>query len=527
MIMTNKKGVALIAAIMVAFIFLALGLALMLSVKGTLRQADTGRNNLIAYNLAEAGIADALFRLNYGTAVVMPPPDDNFPFTGEPNNLLVPSTHFDATNFSFEVPDITTPPSRVIDEIIYTPHTATTGDYYRVTAVNLGANHWKLISEGFYKGSYKKIEVRLRGIQDTGAIRQGLTQGIAEAFNKHAVYAYELNYGIGATPTIRGNVAIVQNTAFSPDGINNSLTLLPTPLIPPFLFNPPVFDDTQYPNPTLGSYTWDYIDLGADGDLAGGGGPTAHYTVADDTYTFSSGGNFNQRTRIQGNVRIMTTAVTVSALITVDNITNTDPKNLTIDANMLTPSSEGILYVANGGSISIGSGCNLTGPSSTDIPIVYTLGNISIGNTTQITGNIRSGGTLTLDGVTLNGTAIGLTGGVILENNACIIQPEIGRPAIISTGQISIENFSHNIRGLVFTSRHTGTDDCVISGGTINGAIVVGNNTAGELTLNGSPTITWYPESFTTTLSVYNNFANSDVFPGGQRVYLPAIGGWK
>ena len=72
---------ALVVALMTSFILLALVASLFWVIAATSRQTEYARNSAIALNLAEAGTADAIYRLNYETTLGI----GDYPFNGTAN----------------------------------------------------------------------------------------------------------------------------------------------------------------------------------------------------------------------------------------------------------------------------------------------------------------------------------------------------------------------------------------------------------------------------------------------------------
>ena len=146
----------MVVALLMAFIFLMLVLTVSVLSTTAHKRACFGRDRAIALNLAEAGLADALYRMNYRNYETA---------TGSYNITWANLTDVSMNGGSYTV-DFTAPN--------------------------------ELSSTGKFKGRQRKIKVGVRGA--TGGIK-----GIAEAFNKHAVYAKTVT--LGATPTtITGNV---------------------------------------------------------------------------------------------------------------------------------------------------------------------------------------------------------------------------------------------------------------------------------------------------------------------------------
>jgi len=215
---TNKKGMALIAALMTAFIFLALVSTLVLLSTAGSRQANYAKKVTIALHLAEAGIADAIYRLNYS-------PDGPFPFEGS-------QTPFDTQD----------PGPPVAGKVEWTSSIQNSGDSYTVTWNDTEPN--KIVSTGTYQGIKRALSVQIRGETDSAEDRQYEKQGIPEAFNKHVVYAQTIQ-STAAAPTIAGNLCGVNISLAS--GASGQYTVTKIPLASPPSFSASGVDSTSAP----------------------------------------------------------------------------------------------------------------------------------------------------------------------------------------------------------------------------------------------------------------------------------------
>ncbi|MFH0797009.1 MAG: hypothetical protein V2A65_08150 [Candidatus Omnitrophota bacterium] len=414
---------------MLAFIFLILGLGLVMLTKRTTRQAEIGRDDFIAYQLAEAGVADALFRLNYS------PESGSFPFAGTfPTNSLATSeldptdpTPGEILRTADENIDFDTPAIRGEKET-YRPFNGTTGDYYRVSVIKVDSaapdpppTQYKIVSEGFYKGAHKKIEVKLRGKQSQSSFRHGSgsTNGISEAFNKHIIYANKVDYfdtwpGTPSTAVVYGNIVYANIDTAGKDTDNWN--------VPNYITNPysktkvegtnfkdnlPIPSPPTLPSSSMPTSTpvWTYDPSGGPypASVSGGGSsPTATEDPAG-TFTFDTGNNISSATLVNGNVILQGTCqinafletatgkdITVNATTVVIN--GTLKSGQTIDMDPFVPSGDinGVVAAAN--SITI---ANLGSTTATDT-IISQNGNITL-NGGKFTGPIISGGDITLN----------------------------------------------------------------------------------------------------------------------------------
>ena len=65
MMKNNNKGVAMIVAVVMALVFFMLVLTVSVLSTSAYKRSHFYKDRAIALNLAEAGIADALYRMNY------------------------------------------------------------------------------------------------------------------------------------------------------------------------------------------------------------------------------------------------------------------------------------------------------------------------------------------------------------------------------------------------------------------------------------------------------------------------------
>ena len=193
---------ALVVALMTSFILLALVASLFWVISATSRQTEYARNSAIALNLAEAGTADAIYRLNYctGSSVGI----DNYPFLGS-DNPFISSLPIDISTVTTFFPVFTPPLLTGTGSGITGTFPETGGMYYVGIQDNTSPD--TLVSVGIYKGVRRILTVPLRGNHDPNLARHPITppvtQGISEAFNKHAIYADKVAYSAG---TVRGNI---------------------------------------------------------------------------------------------------------------------------------------------------------------------------------------------------------------------------------------------------------------------------------------------------------------------------------
>jgi hypothetical protein len=193
-ITNNKKGMALIWALFASFLLMNLCLSLFFIIKSTSRQVEYSRNTAIALNIAEAGTADAIYRLNYTTG--------NYPF----ENSAIPFTN--------ETSIVTS---------INTIQGNLNGGSYTVV-IESSTESDTLTSIGEYKGVKRSLQTNIRGTNQLNVPRQSANQGISEVFNKHAAFAYSTT---GSSSVVNGNIMCVTATTIP---TNATITIIPIEL---------------------------------------------------------------------------------------------------------------------------------------------------------------------------------------------------------------------------------------------------------------------------------------------------------
>ena len=233
----------------------------------------------IALTLAKAGVADALFRMNYKNYAT-----DTYPFNGT----------------SFSESD---------------PFGSSYGGSYSVTLTDGGANLDEIASTGTYNGKTRTIKVKIRGNNTLGNDLNDADHGIAEAFNKHAIYANTIS---GNSTTVTGNICSTSSTT-SPGGTNTWTEVAAAD------FEVPVFTDP--------AYTYTYADPGGGYPVdVNPGDPTAILTyTAANTCEFDTGDTISGVSSVEGDLTLKGTSqvnaflkatgdITISSTTTSDTI---------------------------------------------------------------------------------------------------------------------------------------------------------------------------------------------------------------
>ena len=221
----EEKGVALIVVLVMIIIFASLILAVVLSATIAIRKANYYKDKTIALQIAEAGIEDCLFWMNYRGY-------ENFhqypcsEWNGSTWVYNASYKYFQGSDYAGTDTWTDTPPSP-------------SNPYYQPVKGLTKPNFCKLefedrsdtdmdeiISTGYYNGKTATVRVRIRGsngngnnLHNTGGrylrdghwdgitYREGVaTWGVPEAINKHVIYSRTINFPSVNPPTISGNV---------------------------------------------------------------------------------------------------------------------------------------------------------------------------------------------------------------------------------------------------------------------------------------------------------------------------------
>ncbi|PIZ99359.1 hypothetical protein COX84_01130, partial [Candidatus Micrarchaeota archaeon CG_4_10_14_0_2_um_filter_49_7] len=555
----NKKGMALIAALMTAFIFLALVSTLVLLSTAGSRQANYAKKATIALHLAEAGIADAIYRLNYCTATGGTFPFGPYPFASGQSSEIP----FGTPNVESELVSATEIKGKVEEK----------GGSYEVKW-DTSTTPYKLISTGTYQGIKRALSVQIRGETDSAEDRQYEKQGIPEAFNKHVIYADTVTYAAG---TVDGNIAYKSSLTGSPSGTNTK-TEIPSALsdfckadtdvaFPDEPSSYSIYLRRGYAYPTSLSAdnhtdTWfncpEVPVNGADHTVA-----EVHYSVAGDEYTFTDtridysfyvqrdpdGANvgnvvFNHANNRTSKFVRADEAITISDDITTDTAMATDSAAFRASSVTVNPGRtiNGDFIVKNTPTIALSAGVVIEGTLGCDGDI--TLGNnitinpdasggsreaaiIGFSDSGPITININSSPTITL-GTAQKRAIIAYTtstGGAVTINVNADLQPQ---PPIASKNKAAIVAYTNSANNAVVTIGGTANVDGLIYAHSANFPTNVGNinlnstgNISGGVVASGTVdlqagTLTWDSRPFVdatdTDTQIYQGFS------GGRRV---------
>ncbi len=218
--MRGKKGQALIVVLVFIAVFVGIIATVVLISVVTYKKANYSHNKLIAQELAETGIQDALYKLNYEYH------DTNhiYGFCSGPENILTPVSPNPGScllKTMSDNNDTDTTETYTIPATLLNIPGASSSDGVTVSLniYNDNKTYDTLTAVGTYKGNQVTISTDIRTISNyfpgapaTGNLTLSLsdgtnqdTKGIPEAFNKHVIYATTVSPASPATIII-GNV---------------------------------------------------------------------------------------------------------------------------------------------------------------------------------------------------------------------------------------------------------------------------------------------------------------------------------
>ena len=500
----SKQGMALVVALLTSFILLALVASLFWVIASTSRQVEYAKNSAIALNLAEAGTADAIYRLNYETELNI----GNYPFNGTDNPFGTSQFVALPNNFLTDALFPGLIPGGISDEIgIMGTFAENGGVYYVGIQGNTYPDPDMLVAVGIYKGVRRILTVPLRGnsLITPPTLRQGPTQGISEAFNKHVVYSNIAQIILPATGTIvTGNIVYVTDP-ISPNILPITGTKTKTD---PALFGipTPVDINLDIANDPGEGFSIERYLLGidqADGittfDSCYGAG-----AYAGGVYTFNVDTVVNS-VETDGNI-VFSGTNTVSNFVRANNGTITMGGTMTINTNAAFFASGGI--TVNG----------LTTQAAGTGVLAVRNSNLTLSGATS---NIDSSGSAKKAAIICYSTS-GTVTVTVNANLTSTLSP--GQAVIIAYADSANDatiNIGANVNGLIYaySSGPTNFGNITLNTGIITGALVAD----GTVTLNGG-TLNYGTSGFTGAGSGGDIFSG---FSGGRRAYVPTWQGWR
>jgi len=385
----RRSGVAMIMVLVMIVIFAALILTVVISSSAAIRRAHYYKDKAVALQIAQAGLQEALYKMNYenygwGTGHLYPFGD------GSPTiNINLPG---------FSAAD------------------------YATVSVDTSDCDTKLVSLGRYRGRTAQISVNLKGYAKLGDSLHSETGGIPEAFNKHTIYATNVSISTSNT-TIKGNITTTSARPLSfpwaeATWVETTIDLsdmvrFETANYSFSLPSPPAFDNTFDESGILVNATYPGgVDVNtiSDGVYFSGG---TYYLGRNDTNTSPEDFAYSSASNLfKANVVVQSNAgnVTITRYFKVDL-----GKNITIDKDITTTTSNNDFAFETTGTFSLNSGKTINGNlvvRGTQLTLnnniqgkVMCDNNIGISGGT-INGDVLSNGNITINGGTINGSVV-------------------------------------------------------------------------------------------------------------------------
>jgi len=596
----RRSGVAMIMVLVMIVIFAALILAVVISSSAAIRRAHYYKDKAVALQIAQAGLQEVLYWMNHkGYYYHNYPCTNPFTYTYDPAYK-----YFQGSDWTGSDTWTTTEPSN------YNPTNILQGRCVVTFTDNNNENEDEIISTGYYRGRSASISVKLRGSNGEGNngihpwvpshnstyrwltdwdgvnMTTGVaTWGIPEAFNKHTIYAREVEVGSSPNPKITGNIFTYNtinliSTAAGQYTVTKVATaevpayfdyltkpeteiyrndIPTTPSINVYFIHPAGYtpnkvyayrnDDGTYDDTVLGDH-----DSGVTGITYNG----TDYTFTDTQieYPFSVIGE--STTRNAGAIFAGIGNNHVSKYVRIAG-------NMTISANITTATDKQSAFEI-GGTCTVNASVTITG----DL-VVKKAATITIGNNVTINGALIAdeiNGNVTCNGLSIDATASQYKAGVFVNTTGDINIPvnsftignnqNAGIVAYSSGGNVNVTanadmnntyfqgkativayassdsktskvtiNSEKKIKGLIYSRTGTTSLEGILlrassTAPQIVGAIVTNGKVRFESNCN---------DQVSYDSAIYNDIQNhSNIYPnfkGGRRRYVPVPGSWR
>ena len=552
----KRKGVALIAVIVMIVLFSSLILVVVLSATMAIRRANYYKDKMIALEIAENGLQKILYKMNYekyGNG-----PGALYPFGNNPTGVLISIPNYYPnypSNISYTQYDTDIDVSEfgkkaeckvsLIDANLNTSD-PTTYD----TDLDI------LIVTGKYKGRTTRIMCRIRGANQAEGDLDGTNYdafspprtkkscGISEAFNKHVIYTETLGPStIPNTVEINGNIladnwpttinatgkkTYTDATFLSPtlsdeikSSLNSTLNLLTTSITIPS--EPSPYDD-EYDN------SGNRIQ----------GDPTGSVNSISDgvwwdgtTYHFGTDDGTNQSTygRSNNSVRITNANAILRFGVNINNYFKCEGSNITLENGSFSSNTclEANSITINNGTIQgpvilKSSTINLNGNSTINENLILnsSTGSINLGGTSTISFN--NGNLIIKDSsCNLNSGAITINNGIIISNSDLTINNQLTINTNTNNNKSAILLVSSvNINLTIDSSSQTRLN---LGENQISGIIIYSNGGSTTTNLYSSlsditktdtqTTIISYSETNSSEIQIRNNSTSNDLTVNG------------
>ena len=533
----KRKGLALIAVIVMIILFSSLILAVVLSATMAIRRANYYKDKLIALEIAENGLQKILYNLNY--------------YGYQENNSGSDWTRASwiGSNFinpvSFSLPkwysDLIANKGLTENDLTKYETTVTLPEYGgkgKYTLYFIDANSQTnpetdldlIVCKGIYRGRATTISFLLRGVgeiknygdnyfygdfKEKNLNRRLGSCGIPEAFNKHVIYAYKVTFPSSPTGiNIKGNITYATITN-KPTNLSqatwtetniNFLDYIPRFETEIYSFDIPNLPPTIPPSPPYSGYDVRYTNDGrvcippnaTPGTPVNNQNDGVYWDDASNTYYFgtddgSNPANFTSqgKTLVEANVIIPNIAgnVTIKDYFNVAGSTTPNINgDLTINKSITTTTDPDFCFEVRG-TLNIASGINING----NFIVKGQPLNLNI----NVNGNVKCNQDITINGGTINGDVISNGGNITINNG------NIGGN-LKATGDITIQNGNIGKDALSNSS-------ITISGGTINGCVLCYDNSSKNhtITISNNPTINASNSNYDAVIYINNSYFGS------------------
>lgn len=538
----GKSGVALIMVLVMVIIFSSLILAVVISSTTAIRRAHFFKDKTVALQVAEAGLQDAFFWLNHKGY-------DSQDYPG--NDQYFRGSAYTGTDTWIDSEEKFNPTG--MDQAECVLRISTTGT----------DNGDTLTSTGTYRGRSATVSVKIRGANTPGTELKGAYQGVAEAFNKKAVYAADVELGAA---TITGNVT----TLTARPGImpGSQATWTETGISIPWFKTTTGFELPGEP----GSFDEVYSETGYvyrnPAYIPGSG----EVNSLDDGVYWETGlyvfgrNNTNGAAEpfsAQGNVRVMASNLSIPAnggTVSIGHYLKVEGGDISIQRSITTSNSGACaMDVADGNTVTISPGITVTGDLVVRNAPVSLSNNIVSGSVVTNRDLALSGGNIIDASSSPYGAALMITykttgkpDDLSSETKILDINPT---PAVtLGTNQktaafLSFQNGIINVNGNFLPSYNNPGQSCIVnysgaasqvnigltSISNIRGSIysykdiqldnhthdITGILVAGEKATLNAGHIIYDPDPYLEYPAVYDNFGY------GRRKYLPVPGSWE
>jgi len=540
----KRKGLALIAVIVMIVLFTSLILAVVLSATMSIRRANYYKDKLIALEIAETGLQKVLYNMNYlkyGNG-----PGHYYPFGVNPsgNPISKPNYYpnYPDNIFYFQydtdidVPEFGKKAECKISLIDANLNTSDPTSYD--TDLDI------LIATGKYKGRTARIMCRIRGANQAGGDLDGNnydsfspprtkgTCGIPEAFNKHVIYAETLgpSSSIPNTVEINGNISS-DNWPTSINAIGEK-TYTDTSFFPPVLSyeNKPSYPSVSIPSDP-GSYDDEYDNSGnrIQGTPTGNVNSIndgVYWDAATSTYHFGTddGTNPASYTRNNNSVKINSANARLRFGVNINGYFKCEGGSITIESFNTNTCFEANSITINNGTINgpiflKSSTINLNGNSTINGNLILTstsptfnfggTGTISFNNGNFIVKDASC--TFISGSITINNGSVISNSNLTINNQLTINSNANNKYAIslVSPGDISLTFNSNSQIKLNLVENQISGIIVYSNGGSTTANLY---SSLSDITkLDTQATIISYSETSSSTITIKNQSSSNDL----------------